>query len=84
VRQDTKLGTLPDAAGERLLRNGEPELGNLIARRHPALDRLCRHGARKDDHVTSVLVAGLWTSLHALRVRGRLADTQPDYQDDHE
>jgi hypothetical protein len=33
----------------------KPELGDLIARRHPALDRFRRDGARQHYHVESVL-----------------------------
>jgi hypothetical protein len=39
-----------DREGEEALarlRNGEPELGHLVSRRHPALDRLRRDGARE-------------------------------------
>ena len=33
--------------------NGESELGDLIARRHPALDRIGRDGTREHDLVDS-------------------------------
>jgi len=33
------------------LRNGDPKLGHLVARRHPALNRIGRDGAREHDDV---------------------------------
>jgi hypothetical protein len=38
------------------LRNGESELGHLVSRRHPTLNRIGRHGARQHDDVESVLL----------------------------
>jgi hypothetical protein len=41
---------------ESRLRNGESELGDLVARRHPPLDRIGRDRAREHDHVDSTVV----------------------------
>ena len=35
---------------------GDGEVEDLVARRHPALDRIGRHGARQHDDVDSVLL----------------------------
>ena len=61
-----------DREGEEALarlRNGEPELGHLVARRHPAQDRIGGDGAREHHHVQSVLLPrtrrfGLQQVLH--------------------
>jgi hypothetical protein len=47
---------VPDCDGEReetlpRFRNGEPELGDLVARRHAAFDRVGGHGAREHHDV---------------------------------
>jgi hypothetical protein len=42
-----------DGQGEEALaslRNGEPQLGDLVAGRHPALHQIGRHGALEDHH----------------------------------
>lgn len=38
------------------LRNGQPDLRDLVSRRHPALDRIGRDRASKHDDVDSVLL----------------------------
>jgi hypothetical protein len=37
-------------------RTATRELGDLVARRHPAFHRIGRHGAHEDDDVTSMVV----------------------------
>jgi hypothetical protein len=61
---------VPERDGQReetfaRFRNGEPELGHLIARRHPSFDGIGRDGAREHDDVDRHHVSWIRrTSMH--------------------